>query len=123
MAPSAEAEADMSRERYGPVAPVDRSVLAVSTFGNAELEQEVLRLFLSQSQMLISRIAEASATVAAADHVHTLKGSARAIGAGRLADVCETVEEELRAGEGPALLTLVSLVEEACDYIRHQLLR
>ncbi|WP_439529771.1 Hpt domain-containing protein [Pannonibacter sp.] len=101
---------------------MDRSVLAASTFGNADLEQEVLRLFLLQAQAILQQIGSAGSHQEAADQVHTLKGSARAIGAGRLAEVCEDVEAELRAGEAPALLTLVSLVEEASDYIRQQML-
>lgn len=113
---------DRSCGSHASSAPVDRSVLAASTFGNADLEQEVLRLFLLQAQVILQRIGAAGSPLEAADQVHTLKGSARAIGAGQLAEVCEVVEAELRAGEAPALLTFVSLVEEASDYIRQQML-
>ncbi|WP_106752982.1 Hpt domain-containing protein [Pannonibacter carbonis] len=113
---------DWPCENHEPSPPVDRSVLAASTFGNTDLEQEVLRLFLVQAQTLLQRIGSAPTKGEAADQVHTLKGSSRAVGAGRLADACEVVEAELRAGEAPALLTLVRLVEEASDYIRRQML-
>ncbi|NBN63508.1 Hpt domain-containing protein [Pannonibacter tanglangensis] len=122
MALAADEEAAFDRDRYGPTPPVRRAQLAEATFGNRDLEQEVLRLFLTQSQTLVCRLGGVEAAPERADLVHTLKGSARAIGADRLAGVCETVEAELRAGEAPAMLTLVSLVEEAQDYIRRVLL-
>ena len=122
MGHSAPAGPDQSCTSHTVLPAVDRSVLASSTFGNKDLEQEILRLFLVQAQALLPRIGSALTKLEAADQVHTLKGSARAIGAGRLADACEIVEADLRAGGTPTLLALVRQVEEVSDYIRQQML-
>ncbi|ALV28190.1 histidine kinase [Pannonibacter phragmitetus] len=104
--------------RHGGHAPIDLAQLATNTLGNRELQQEVLKLFLARSKTLISELSAADDRQHQADLVHSLKGSARGIGALRLADVCDTVEEELREGSSPAFLTLVSLVGETNDFIR-----
>ncbi len=78
-----------------PLAPVDRPIdldhLSRMTFGERSLEREVLQLFDRQAGMLMVRMREVSgAHVAAA--AHTLKGSARGIGAWPVARAAETVE-------------------------------
>jgi len=72
-------------------APVDMVHLARQTFGSAELEREVLGLFVQQGAGLVARIEAASATERG-PLVHRLKGSARGIGATRVARVAEALE-------------------------------
>lgn len=73
-------------------APVDMVHLARQTFGSVELEREVLRLFVGQGAGLVARIAAASDPIERGEIAHRLKGSARAIGAHRVARLAETIE-------------------------------
>src|SRR5690349_8857859 len=85
-----------------PLAPDDRAIdlvhLARTTLGDRALEREVLQLFDRQSSILIARMRGAAPAVVAA-LAHTLKGSARGIGAWRVAHAAETLELAGNAGE------------------------
>jgi len=71
--------------------PIDLVHLARMTLGDRSLEREVLALFDRQAGMLLMRIQQAArAGISAA--AHTLKGSARGIGAWRVARAAEAVE-------------------------------
>lgn len=70
---------------------IDLEHLARMTLGEAGLEAEVLRLFERQAAMLLAHMRDASPPAAAA-FAHTLKGSARAIGAWGVAAAAEAVE-------------------------------
>jgi HPt (histidine-containing phosphotransfer) domain-containing protein len=71
--------------------PIDLVHLARMTLGDRVLEREVLQLFDRQADMLVVRIQQAArAGISAA--AHTLKGSARGIGAWRVARAAEAVE-------------------------------
>ena len=100
------------------LAPDDRAIdlvhLARTTFGDRALEREVLQLFDRQSGMLIARMRGATPAVVAA-LAHTLKGSARGIGAWRVAHAAETLELAGNAGEptGDLLEKLAAASDEA----------
>jgi HPt (histidine-containing phosphotransfer) domain-containing protein len=70
---------------------IDENHLDRMTLGDRRLEREVLELFLRQTTLMLDRIMGAEAPVAAAA-AHTLKGSARGIGAWRVARAAETLE-------------------------------
>ena len=70
------------------------------TCGDEALEREVLGLFLKQSASLAAALAEVSGDTAGL--AHTLKGSARAVGAFRVADCAAGVEDAARRGSDPA---------------------
>ena len=71
--------------------PIDLAHLSRMTLGERTLECEVLELFDRQAELLLPRIrAGAPPEIAAA--AHTLKGSARGIGAWRVAKTAEAVE-------------------------------
>lgn len=91
MVPLSSAPADLSERS---VAPVDLVHLARHTLGNRDLEQEVLRLFTCQSQMLMDRLKESADDGQRSETAHTLKGSARGIGAWRVAELAEKVESD-----------------------------
>jgi HPt (histidine-containing phosphotransfer) domain-containing protein len=78
-----------------PLAPVERPIdlehLFRMTLGDHSLEREVLALFDRQAGMLMERIAQAEPGIVAAA-AHTLKGSARGIGAWQVARAADTVE-------------------------------
>ncbi len=71
-------------------APLDLTHLDRVTLGDAELEREVLALFAAQSAVLIPRLLLLSDDASAI--AHTLKGSAKAIGAHRVSDAAEAFE-------------------------------
>ena len=83
------------------------------TLGDASLEREVLAMFSGQAVGLIARLATLPPDVMAL--AHTLKGSARAIGAFRVADAAEALEAAIRDGDDPAqaLAGLKDAVAEA----------
>jgi HPt (histidine-containing phosphotransfer) domain-containing protein len=71
---------------------IDENHLARMTLGDRRLEREVLELFLRQSTIMLDRIVGADRPLAAAA-AHTLKGSARGIGAWRVARAAELLEQ------------------------------
>lgn len=74
-----------------PDSSIDADHLSRMTLGDRGLEREVLHLFDLQSSMLIDRMRRGPAA-AIATSAHTLKGSARGIGAWRIASAAERVE-------------------------------
>jgi HPt (histidine-containing phosphotransfer) domain-containing protein len=124
--------------------PIDIDHLRRMTLGDAGLEREVLAMFSAQSASLIASLAAQSfiaknsiapkiptpkipapkipAAKSAADKsagaaalAHSLKGSAKAIGAFRVAEAAESLEIALRNGEDPsaALAEVDDAVAEA----------
>src|ERR1043165_1057068 len=85
--------------------PDDRAIdlvhLARTTLGDRALEREVLQLFDRQSSLLIARM-HGAAPAAVAALAHTLKGSARGIGAWRVARAAELIEAEGASGNPTA---------------------
>jgi HPt (histidine-containing phosphotransfer) domain-containing protein len=80
--------------------PIDTEHLQRMTLGDASLEREVLAMFSAQAVSLIRTLAILPAnTVAVA---HTLMGSARAIGAFRVADAAECLEAAIQNGDDPS---------------------
>jgi HPt (histidine-containing phosphotransfer) domain-containing protein len=77
---------------------IDETHLQRMTLGDRRLEREVLELFVRQTTIMLGRIVGAEPAMAAAS-AHTLKGSARGIGAWRVARAAELVENAAR-GEG-----------------------
>jgi HPt (histidine-containing phosphotransfer) domain-containing protein len=80
--------------------PLDRDHLRRMALGNLALEHEVLGLFSEQASRILDALAARPADENAL--VHTLKGSARAIGAFDVADHAAALEAVLRTGEEPA---------------------
>ena len=71
--------------------PIDLVHLARATLGDRSLEREVLQLFDRQSTLLVARLRNAGPD-GVAMIAHTMKGSARGIGAWRVARAAEAVE-------------------------------
>jgi HPt (histidine-containing phosphotransfer) domain-containing protein len=83
------------------------------TLGDASLEREVLVMFSTQALGLVCALANSPAN--AGTLVHTLKGSARAIGAFAVADAASSLELLVRSGGDPrkALVELNDAVAQA----------
>jgi HPt (histidine-containing phosphotransfer) domain-containing protein len=94
-------------------APIDREHLARMTLGERSLEREVLELFDRQSDMLFARMCKSTPEVAAAA-AHTLKGSARGVGAWRVASTAEAVELAA-AGKAAAFKTALGALKTAVE--------
>jgi HPt (histidine-containing phosphotransfer) domain-containing protein len=93
--------------------PIDVEHLGRMTLGDASLEREVLAMFSAQAVRLIGQLA---AVPPDADGLaHTLKGSARAIGAFGVAEAAENLEATIRCGDDPseALAELRDAVAQA----------
>ncbi len=101
--------AQTSRTDNGPVPSVDTVSklqsepllldlvhLSCHTFGDAALEMEVLRLFVSQAESTASALRCASDGQERARLYHLIKGSARGVGAFELAELAERGENDSR---------------------------
>ncbi len=79
------------------LAAIDATHLERMTLGDRRLEREVLELFLRQTAIMLDRVVNAPPPLAAAA-AHTLKGSARGIGAWRVARAAELLEQAAADG-------------------------
>ena len=70
------------------------------TLGDAALEREVLSMFVAQSDRLVG--AMLSLPPNARELAHTLKGSARAVGAFAVAEAADRLEAALASGGKPS---------------------
>jgi HPt (histidine-containing phosphotransfer) domain-containing protein len=80
--------------------PIDIEHLKRMTLGDASLEREVLAMFSAQSVGLVEKLTCLPADAGAL--AHTLKGSARAIGAFGVAEAAGSLEAALSEGSDPA---------------------
>lgn len=119
---AARSSSGAAEERKLPSRPVDLVHLSRYTLGERELEREVLELFCTQSVVYLERLRESRDERDWHDAAHSLKGSARAIGAWRAAQAAERAE----ALSGDALLASRAMrfnevecsLREAKSYIR-----
>jgi HPt (histidine-containing phosphotransfer) domain-containing protein len=88
--------------------PIDFEHLKRMTLGDDRLEQEVLAMFSAQSARLLGTLAAMPSDAGAL--AHTLKGSARAIGAFAVANVVARLEVAIASGSDTSGL-LVELGE------------
>ena len=77
---------DSGEERNVCSRPVDLVHLARYTLGNKAFEREILDLFVSQSRVTLSRLEAATTDKEWRDQAHALLGSAKAVGAKKVAD-------------------------------------
>jgi len=97
--------------------PLDFDHLERMTLGEKALEREVLEMFVAQSARLLDALATLPPETPAL--AHTLKGSARAIGAFRVAECAEALEVAIGQGENCAncQIELKAAVADACAAI------
>lgn len=72
--------------------PIDHAYLARFTLGNTSLEHEVLQLFADHAPTYLLRLMAATTDRAWYEAAHTLKGSARAVGAREVGALAEEAE-------------------------------
>jgi HPt (histidine-containing phosphotransfer) domain-containing protein len=103
--------------------PIDLEHLRRMTLGDAGLEREVLAMFAAQTVSLIGALITLPPEAGAL--AHTLKGSARAIGAFAVADAAERLEAAIQKGGDSArslagLKDAVTEARAAIDAILHR---
>jgi len=84
-------------------AVIDEDHLGRMTLGDRRLERDVLEIFVRQTAIMLGRITGAEPALAAAA-AHTLTGSARGIGAWRVARAAEQLECVASGKSGAAAL-------------------
>jgi HPt (histidine-containing phosphotransfer) domain-containing protein len=107
--------------RKGSVRPVDLVYLSRFTLGERALEREVLELFCTQSLVYLERLSGAQSDKDWKDAAHSLKGSARAIGAWRTAEAAERAEalsgDALTNSRARSISEVETSLSEANTYI------
>lgn len=103
--------------------PIDVVHLRRMTLGDPRLEREVLAMFSAQAVGLVGALAALPSDAGVL--AHTLKGSARAIGAFGVADAAASLETLIRSGSDPAqalaeLDDAVAQARAAIDAILHR---
>lgn len=102
--------------------PVDLVHLARHTLGDRSLEREVLQLFQRQSRVLVERMRRAPGLSEWCEAAHTMRGSARGIGAWRIAEAAAEAER-LPSCECSARVDILAAIESevtaANAYIAH----
>ncbi len=108
----------VERRRYpreAIIKPIDFAYLKRFTFGNRELEREVLYLFAQHAPIYIARLKDADTPKTWYDAAHTLKGSARAVGCWRLARAAEAAEKLRFGGDTDRRQFSIDVIIEAAD--------
>lgn len=82
----------------GAASVIDEDHLGRMTLGDRRLEREVLEIFVRQAALMLGRIRCAKPETAAMA-AHSLNGSARGIGAWRVAQAAEKLERAVEGGE------------------------
>jgi HPt (histidine-containing phosphotransfer) domain-containing protein len=102
--------------------PIDLIHLRRFTLGDQQLEHEVLGLFAGELPKTLQSLRQAETDRAWHIAAHTLKGSARAVGAWRLARAAQVAEHHpITAGaeaSAKALASVESAIAEAQDFVR-----
>ena len=102
--------------------PIDLVHLARYTLGNKALEREILDLFVGQSLLILDRLTAAATDKEWRDDAHALLGSARAVGAKRVADRVLVAQKLPGACNDPARATALASIGRELDianrYIR-----
>lgn len=97
---------------------LDRAYLARFTLGNAELEREVLGLFADQAPQYLARMQSAASQQDWREAAHTLKGSAAAVGAVKVAKLAEGIERITPPEAGSARQDLCADLAQALEATR-----
>ena len=113
----------MSQKIDEPVL-LDTEFLGKYTLGNIELEREVLHMFIDQSALYLERLRAPKSSKDWFEAAHSLKGSARGIGAfvvGMRAAQLEQVDEPLNESIRSAILSLMvtDLEKTRAAILRH----
>lgn len=79
--------------------PIDMEHLGRQALGDPGLQDEVLRLYATMSQVYMGRIEDSTSIPMLLEHLHTLKSAAAGIGAWGVRDLAKRTEDDLRSGQ------------------------
>ena len=96
----------------------DRDHLARYTLQNAELEMEIIRLFLDQLPVSIAHLRNAGNLTDWKLATHTLKGAAAAIGATRIHELAAALEACKPGPDGAEIASLIASLDKAVEQFR-----
>jgi len=97
--------------------PIDRQHLARYTLGSPALEREVLGLFLAQLPLSIEQLRFAVTDREWQIAAHTIKGSARAVGAWQVGRLAYQAEQTSGVEDDEDRERILAALEEACESI------
>ncbi len=95
----------------------DAAHLDRQTRGDEDLRVEILALFISEVERLLTQAERAEDAAMLGERLHAITGLARNVGAMRLKRVASGLENDCRAGPAD-LAPLRHAVMEAIDYLR-----
>lgn len=108
-----------------PLQPVSLDIkhLSKQTLGNQELEREVLSIFRRQARQMLFQLEALTDPQGRLEIAHALNGSAKGIGAWRVAEAAERLENTARNGRpsGAAVAELAESVSEVMAQIDEHL--
>lgn len=96
--------------------PLDLVHLSKYTLGDRGLEAELLGLFRAQAGIYVMRLETAATDKEWRDAAHSLKGSARGLGAWMLGDVAEEAEQLDDASSRPSM---IARIRETIAVVNH----
>ncbi|MFM1816175.1 MAG: hypothetical protein RLZ98_2870 [Pseudomonadota bacterium] len=100
---------------------IDLAHLRRYTLGNRDIEEEVLQLFASETPHTIEQLARAESDADWQRAAHTLKGTARAVGAWELAERAQEAERlvnwRVQAVRARALASVARAFDDAVVFI------
>ena len=109
-------------ENIGGVAPIDREHLAKYTLGDKAVEEEVLKLFAAQALQQFDKLKAADTEKSWREAAHTIKGSARGVGAWKVAELAGALEKldeaGISKGSEEQLSKLQNNINEVIEYIQ-----
>lgn len=95
--------------------PIDRAHLARYTLGSLTLEREILGLFLAQLPLSIEQLRFAATDREWQVAAHTIKGSARAVGAWEIAALAREAELSPGIADEAERNRILATLEAACE--------
>ena len=102
----------------GAVGPIDRAHLSRYTLGSLELEREILGLFVAQLPLSIEQLRFAVTDREWQVAAHTIKGSARAVGAGHVSQLALEAERLPAVEDEAERARILAALEDAAETVR-----
>lgn len=101
-----------------PAEPIDRGHLARYTLGSPTLEREILGLFLAQLPLSIEQLRFAATDREWHVAAHTIKGSAKAVGAWTVARLALEAEQSAGIADDEERDRILSTLENAFEAVQ-----
>ncbi|MBI1386709.1 MAG: Hpt domain-containing protein [Rhizobiales bacterium] len=100
------------------VAVLDFGHLARYTLGNRNLEDEILALFLTETERLVAGLGQAADGTAWKAAAHGIKGSARGVGAFAIGEIAAHCEAAGRPGNDAHRAALIEWLHTELERVR-----